>query len=128
MAPSTPLYQTVYDDLRHRIAAGEFAIGEKLPSISALQEHYNVAALNTIRQAQQMLVVDGLIETKQGVGAIVRRTTASPRAIDVLSELRSARVALDRAILALEHAAARPRSADIVGREGEDGPHDDVDA
>lgn len=95
-------YRDIAEDLRRRIGSGEFSPGQQLPSIAALQEHYDVPGLNTIRQAQQLLVDDGLVETRQGVGAFVLRTEAEPRAVDVLAELRSARTALNRAIAALE--------------------------
>lgn len=57
-------YREVAEDLRRRIAAGEFGVGSALPSIAALQTHYAVPGLNTIRQAQALLVEDGLIETR----------------------------------------------------------------
>src|SRR5687767_13100859 len=95
-------YREIADDLRRRIIAGEYSPGQQLPSIAALQKHYNVPGLNTIRQAQQLLVDDGLVETRQGVGAFVLRTDPQQRPVDVLAELRSARAALTRAIEALE--------------------------
>ncbi len=97
-------YRDIADDLRTRIAGGEFAPGDRLPSIQALMEHYEVPGLNTIRQAQQLLVDDGLVETRQGVGAFVLRSEPVPRPVDVLAELRAARSALSRAIAALEKA------------------------
>lgn len=99
-------YREIAEDLRRRIGAGEFSPGQQLPSIAALQEHYDVPGLNTIRQAQQLLVDDGLVETRQGVGAFVLRTDPQPRTVDVLAELRAARSALTRAIAALERAEA----------------------
>lgn len=63
--------------------------------------------LNTIRQAQQLLVDDGLVETRQGVGTFVLRTKPVPRPIDLLAELRAARAAINRAIGALEKAEKR---------------------
>lgn len=62
-----------------------------------------MAGLNTIRQAQTLLVSEGLLETQQGVGVSVIPTT--PRAAGaehLLVELRAARAALDRAIALLE--------------------------
>jgi DNA-binding GntR family transcriptional regulator len=97
-------YRDIAEDLRTRIAGGEFAPGDRLPSIPALMEHYDVPGLNTIRQAQQLLVDDGLVETRQGVGAFVLRAEPVPRPVDVLAELRAARSALNRAITALEKA------------------------
>lgn len=95
-------YREIADDLRARITAGEFTPGQRLPPITALQQQYDVPGLNTIRQAQQLLVDDGLIETRQGVGAFVLRADPRPRPVDVLAELRAARAATARAIEALE--------------------------
>jgi DNA-binding GntR family transcriptional regulator len=97
-------YRDIAEDLKTRIAIGEFAPGDQLPSIPALMEHYEVPGLNTIRQAQQLLVDDGLVETRQGVGSFVLRAEPVPRPVDVLAELRAARAALKRAIGALEKA------------------------
>lgn len=91
------------EDLRARVVAGEFPIGGQLPSIGQLQQHYKVAAQNTIRQAQTLLVSEGLLEAQQGVGVFVVSTT--PRAAGaeaLLVEMRTARAALDRAIALLE--------------------------
>jgi len=99
-------YRDIAQDLKTRIAAGEFAPGDQLPSIASLMEHYKVPGLNTIRQAEQLLVDDGLVETRQGVGSFVLRTEPVPRPVDALGELRAARTALTRAISALEKAEA----------------------
>src|SRR5450631_4312991 len=96
-------YRDIAADLKTRIAAGGFAPGDQLPPITALMEHYKVPGLNTIRQAQQLLV-DGLVETRQGVGSFVVRTGPARRAVDVLAELRSARNAINGAIAALQKA------------------------
>src|SRR6478609_4161908 len=97
-------YRDIAADLTTRIAAGEFAPGEQLPPITALMEHYRVPGLNTIRQAKHLLVDDGLVETRQGVGSFVLRAEPVPRPIDVLAELRAARISINRAIAALEKA------------------------
>ena len=96
-------YRDIAADLRTRIVGGEFAPGDQLPPITALMEHY-VPGLNTIRQAQQLLVDDGLVETRQGVGSFVLRAEPVPRPVDVLAELRAARISINRAIAALEKA------------------------
>jgi DNA-binding transcriptional regulator YhcF (GntR family) len=80
--------------------------GSRKPHLPrTLQTHYAVPGLNTIRQAQALLVDDGLIETRQGRGAYLLRTRPRPRPVDLLAELRAARTALNRAIAALEKAA-----------------------
>lgn len=73
-------YHEIAEDLRARIQAGEWAVGQKLPGISALQEHYGVEkSLGTIRAAQQLLVADGMLRTEQGVGAFVTATKPQRR-------------------------------------------------
>jgi DNA-binding GntR family transcriptional regulator len=66
-----PRYQEIADDLRKRLASGEFPIGSTLPSISALQEEYDVRGLNTVRQAVAILQEEGLVEPAQGRGTFV---------------------------------------------------------
>lgn len=97
-------YRDIARDLKTRIAAGEFAHGAKLASVASLMAHYAVPGLNTIRTSQQLLVQDGMVENRQGVGSFVLRTEALPRPVYVLGELRAARSALSRAIGALEKA------------------------
>jgi DNA-binding GntR family transcriptional regulator len=70
MAP-TPRYQEIANDLRKRLASGEFPIGSALPGISALMDEYNVLGLNTVRQAEAILQEEGLIEPAQGRGTFV---------------------------------------------------------
>jgi DNA-binding GntR family transcriptional regulator len=99
-------WREVADDLRARVVRGEFPIGGQLPSIQQLQQQYEVAGQNTIRQAQTLLVNEGLLEAQQGVGVFVIATT--PRAAGVeqlLVEMRTARAAVDRAIALLERTA-----------------------
>ncbi|MFL6163569.1 MAG: GntR family transcriptional regulator [Jatrophihabitantaceae bacterium] len=90
-----------------RIGAGEFGIGDRLPPIQQLQEHYGVPSLTTIRQAQQLLAAEGLLDRRRGVGVFVAATSAPPAAETLLSRLKDARAALDRAIAELERAGAQ---------------------
>ncbi len=70
-----PAYQQVADDLRRRIAAGEFAQSEKLPSLSELQDAYG-ATVTVARDAIRQLKTDGLAVSHQGKGAF---SPAMPR-------------------------------------------------
>jgi DNA-binding transcriptional regulator YhcF (GntR family) len=93
-------YQEIADSLRSRIQAGEFPVGTKLPAISALMKEYQVPGLNTIRSAEQVLVDEGLLETRQGAGAFV--TAEQPgKPLDVVAELSHARDTLTTVITAL---------------------------
>ncbi|WP_431913661.1 GntR family transcriptional regulator [Micromonospora carbonacea] len=91
---SGPRYQEIADDLRRRLSNGEWLVGAMLPSISELQEEYNVPGLNTIRQAQRVLVADGLLNPVQGRGTFVTALpspSGSPATLkEALGELRAA--------------------------------------
>ena len=70
--------------LRHQIAHGERAAGERLPTVAELAGSYGVARI-TARQAYGVLAGEGLITSQRGRGTFV---TARPRTID--GKLRSA--------------------------------------
>jgi|SRR5699024_8186756 len=95
-------YETLYTDLRARIERGEFPVGDRLPSISALQEQYDIRSLGTVRAAEQLLVEDGMIRTEQGRGAYVTsvesaRTISPADALDdAIRQIRRAQAALAR--------------------------------
>ncbi|MGH3226319.1 MAG: GntR family transcriptional regulator [Streptosporangiaceae bacterium] len=94
-------YQEIADSLRSRIQSGEFPEGARLPGISALMKEYQVPGLNTIRAAQQLLVDEGMLETRQGVGAFV--TADRPvRDLDVVEELTRVRNTLTTVLTALQ--------------------------
>lgn len=59
--------------LRERIRAGEWGPGEKLPSIPALAQAYDVAK-QTIQRTIDQLRVEGLLITRPGSGTFVRGT------------------------------------------------------
>jgi GntR family transcriptional regulator len=60
-APQRP-YETVAIDLRRRIAAGEWAVDEALPTTAALAEHYGVSQ-STITRVLRLLAGEGLVRT-----------------------------------------------------------------
>jgi GntR family transcriptional regulator len=111
---STPLYRTLYDSLRERILAGDYPPGVALPSEPRLVQDYGVSLI-TVRRALQELVLDGLIERRQGVGSFVRE--ANHRVVVGLSsfdaDVAEGRLRLVRELLAdLE----RPAPSDVASR------------
>lgn len=68
------LTETVADDLRTRIYAGELAPGERLPSEPELMNTYAVSR-TTARRALLQLIHEGLVQSRQGVGYHVRSVT-----------------------------------------------------
>jgi len=60
----------VVDELRTRIAGGEFEVGDRLPSEAQLTDTYSVSR-TVIREAIATLRADGLVEPRQGAGVFV---------------------------------------------------------
>jgi GntR family transcriptional regulator len=67
-----PRYQRVRDDLVRRIAAGEWAPGQAIPTEAELSLSYEVS-IGTIRKAIDLLVNEGVLTRSQGKGTFVRR-------------------------------------------------------
>lgn len=71
MPRDTP-YLQVADALRARIKAGEWAVGEKLPSRARFAEEYGVGQ-SVAQRAMERLIIEGLLEGRSGSGTYVRR-------------------------------------------------------
>lgn len=65
-----PLYYQLEVNLRSRLASGEFAPGDSLPSEGELGRQYAVSRI-TVRQALETLKRDGLISRQRGRGTFV---------------------------------------------------------
>lgn len=71
--PGEPLlYLRVADDLRRQIIAGELPAGSRLPSRAQLAEQNHVSE-NVVRRAIDVLMAEGLIETRTGARPTVRQ-------------------------------------------------------
>ncbi|MBT2523882.1 GntR family transcriptional regulator [Streptomyces sp. ISL-99] len=71
MPRETP-YLQVADALRARIQAGEWAVGDKLPSRARFAAEYNVGQ-SVAQRAMERLIIEGLLEGRAGSGTYVRR-------------------------------------------------------
>ncbi len=110
------LVDTVVGELRAQLTAGEWPVGERIPTEHALAEQLQVGR-NTVREAVRVLVHAGMLRSRQGEGTFVV-ATADPGDImrgvqradvrDVL-ELRIALEAEGARLAALRH-----RPADIA--------------
>ncbi|RTZ99644.1 MAG: hypothetical protein DSY90_00835 [Deltaproteobacteria bacterium] len=74
MGINTPLYFKIEMDLRKKIVAGDYAVGQLLPSERELVEIYHVSRL-TVREAINRLVAQGMVRKEQGKGTFVSRPT-----------------------------------------------------
>ncbi len=70
IATSIPLYLQIAENFITRIDAGEYHVGDKLPTERELSEQLNVNRI-TIRQALNVLEMQGLITRKQGSGTYI---------------------------------------------------------
>ncbi|OJU41196.1 MAG: hypothetical protein BGN97_15725 [Microbacterium sp. 69-10] len=73
------LYRQVYEDLRRRIAEGEYSVGDRLPSEVELSERYAVSVITT-KRALELLRADGLIMRRPRLGTFVTSTMADSAA------------------------------------------------
>jgi DNA-binding GntR family transcriptional regulator len=67
----TLLYLKVVDDLRRQIIDGTLAPGARLPSRAKLASQHHVSE-NVVRRAVDVLMAEGLIETRAGARPVVR--------------------------------------------------------
>ncbi|PWA10387.1 hypothetical protein DCC39_11155 [Pueribacillus theae] len=67
-----PLYYQLKEILKEKIKEGSWKEGEKVPSEREIMETYNISRA-TVRKALSDLMVEGLIERKQGVGTFVAK-------------------------------------------------------
>lgn len=99
----TVRYRVIASRLRERIDSGVYPIGSRLPSISALKAEFEVKGLNTVRDAQQILIDEGMLRPEQGVGVwVVAKSPGTTTTEQILDDLRRAHSALARAIAHLE--------------------------
>lgn len=65
-----PLYLQIMEQIRQRIAAGDWAAGKELPSIRALAAGLAVSVI-TVKRAYLDLESEGVIVTRHGKGSFV---------------------------------------------------------
>lgn len=65
-------YRRILDDLRQQIQVGQLSEGDRLPSQSQLAGSYGVTRV-TVAKAIAALAAEGLVSTRVGSGAYVRR-------------------------------------------------------
>jgi GntR family transcriptional regulator len=110
---SRPAYQRIANDLRARIASGDLAPGDQLPTQEELHEAYG-AARGTIVRAIDQLVHEGLVVSRRPLGVFVRgrqRLVIRPQA-----EYEPApSAAMDRLMAAIAEAGLHPeRTLDVA--------------
>jgi len=69
-----PRYQTIANEFRARVYAGDFHVGSQLPLEGELAGHYGVAR-GTVRKALAVLEGEGLVRRERGKGTFVRASS-----------------------------------------------------
>jgi GntR family transcriptional regulator len=67
-----PIYLQIVEQVKHKIAAGELSVGEKLPTVRQLATELEINP-NTVVKAYTELERTGIIESKQGVGTFIKK-------------------------------------------------------
>ena len=119
-ADRRPMYLQITEQIRRRIAMGDWSPGHELPSIRALAAETQVSVI-TVKRAYSDLEREGVIATRQGKGTFV-----SVRA-DLSTELRyleldghlSAAADVGRG-LGLSEADMSARLRDAIARKDEE--------
>jgi GntR family transcriptional regulator len=80
-----PMYLQIMEQIRQRVAAGDWAPGRELPSIRALAAGLAVSVI-TVKRAYLDLETEGVIVTRHGKGSFVADVTG------LAGELQEARL------------------------------------
>ena len=108
-----PMYLQIMEQIRARIAVGDWAAGKELPSIRALAAALSVSVI-TIKRAYLDLENDGVIVTRHGKGSFVADINglAGELQTEKLDEHLAAAAALSQQLgLSEEELATRLRRA-----------------
>jgi GntR family transcriptional regulator len=72
-----PVYRQIVDTIKHQVATGARAAGERLPTVRQLAEDLQVDR-NTIVRAYRVLDREGVISAQQGRGTFIRAHAEHP--------------------------------------------------
>lgn len=104
ISPQRTLSEQVADQLRDRIAAGEFTVGALIPTENELAEDMGVSR-NSVREAVRALVHAGMLGARAGYGTFVTATSdLAPALARRIDRDREQDVAEVRAVLEREGA------------------------
>jgi GntR family transcriptional regulator len=82
----TPVEEQLVRTVRSAVGAGQIAPGDQLPTVRQLSVELRVGA-NAVARAYEELERQGIIETRQGVGTVVRASPGEIRREELLDEL-----------------------------------------
>jgi GntR family transcriptional regulator len=118
-ADRRPMYLQITEQIRRRIAVGEWPPGHELPSIRALAADTQVSVI-TVKRAYSDLERDGVIVTRQGKGTFVaeRADLSTQLRLAELDGHLSAAAAVGQ-VLGLSQDEMTTRLRDAIARKDE---------
>ncbi len=112
----TPQYLLIYREVKGKIASGEFAAGERLPTQRRLSAQYGVTVM-TVRQALQLLEQEELILVRHGLGTFVAPTRiryAMGNLRSLAQEVTAQGLELTTRVLGRQLVRPHPRVAELL--------------
>lgn len=100
---SEPIYRQLIEQLRRRVAAGQWKAGQELPSVRELASTLAVHPM-TISKAYSLLEAEGLLQRRRGLSMVI--AAGHERAVPKAQRIEALRPTLERA-------AAEARELDI---------------
>ena len=82
------MYEKIFEDIKEKISAGEYASGERIPSEKELGEMYSVSRI-TAKKAMELLAEESFIVRQPGRGSFVNKNIAD--IIDAPSQVIASR-------------------------------------
>ena len=73
------MYLQIIDQVRHKVAIGDWPPGTEMPSIRQLAADLSISVI-TVKRAYQELEQEGVILTQPGRGSVVAQAPAEPAA------------------------------------------------
>jgi GntR family transcriptional regulator len=96
-----PYYLQVAETIRSRIQAKHYNQGDMIPSYRQLEKEFNISNI-TVRKAVEILVQDGIVNRKRGVGTEVSRIEEDAITWELTGNLQRLRNSAKKASLAAE--------------------------
>jgi GntR family transcriptional regulator len=96
-----PYYLQVAETIRSRILAKHYGHGDLIPSYRQLEKEFNISNI-TVRKAVEILVQDGLINHKRGIGTEVSRIDGDAITWELTGSLHRLRNSASKVSLAAE--------------------------
>lgn len=115
-ADARPIYLQIIEQVRRRVALGDWPPGHELPSIRHLAAELLVSVI-TVKRAYLELERDGVITTRQGKGSVVADVPTLPdRLLEQQLDDQVERLAQQALLLGLSRTALAQRLADAMRR------------